>query len=130
MTEQQNYTFEKAPTAALLVIGNEILSGKVQDVHVSFLGKNLGELGIVLKEVRMIPDVEEKIIEGVNDFRSRFDYVFTTGGIGPTHDDITAASVAKAFGKQVVNHPDAVKAFEGRFSKEYLTESLLRMTPY
>ena len=124
----ENHAFSKASTAALLVIGNEILSGKVQDVHVAFLGKKLTEIGIVLSEVRMIPDQEKLIIDNVNLFRNQYDYVFTTGGIGPTHDDITAPSVAKAFGVSIAPHPEAVKAFEGRFSPEYLTEAMLRMT--
>lgn len=90
--QKQNYT------AALIIIGNEILSGRTQDKNTAFLAETLGRHGISLHEVRIIPDIEAKIIETVNVMRAEADYVFTTGGIGPTHDDITAESIAKAFG--------------------------------
>ncbi len=86
------------PTACILVIGNEVLSGRTQDVNVNFLAKRLGELGIPLREVRIIPDVADTIISTVNEVRARYDHVFTTGGIGPTHDDITSECIAAAFG--------------------------------
>jgi molybdenum cofactor synthesis domain-containing protein len=86
------------PTACVLVIGNEVLSGRTQDVNVNFLAKRLGELGIPVREVRIIPDVAETIISTVNEVRARYDHVFTTGGIGPTHDDITSECIAAAFG--------------------------------
>jgi molybdenum cofactor synthesis domain-containing protein len=86
------------PTACLLVIGNEVLSGRTQDLNVNFLAKRLGELGIPLREVRIIPDVADTIITTVNEVRARYDHVFTTGGIGPTHDDITSECIAAAFG--------------------------------
>ena len=86
------------PTACIVVIGNEVLSGRTQDVNVNFLAKRLGELGIPLREVRIIPDVAETIIATVNEVRARYDHVFTTGGIGPTHDDITSECIAAAFG--------------------------------
>ena len=89
---------EKTVTACLVVIGNEILSGRTQDKNVSFLASRLNEVGVALREVRVIPDVSETIVQTVNECRSAFDYVFTTGGIGPTHDDITSDAVAKAFG--------------------------------
>ncbi len=95
------------PTACLLVIGDEVLSGRTQDVNVKFLATRLGEIGIPLREVRIIPDVAETIISIVNDARARFDYVFTTGGIGPTHDDITSECVAAAFGVPWEPHPEA-----------------------
>jgi molybdenum cofactor synthesis domain-containing protein len=86
------------PTACLLVIGNEVLSGRTQDLNVNFLAKRLGELGIPVREVRIIPDVADTIITTVNELRARYDHVFTTGGIGPTHDDITSECIAAAFG--------------------------------
>ena len=95
------------PTACLLVIGNEVLSGRTQDANIRFLATGLGELGIPLREVRVIPDVARTIIDTVNEVRATFDYVFTTGGIGPTHDDITSECVAAAFGVPWEPHPDA-----------------------
>ena len=86
------------PTACVLVIGNEVLSGRTQDINVNFLARRLGELGIPVREVRIIPDVAQTIISTVNEVRARFDHVFTTGGIGPTHDDITSECIAAAFG--------------------------------
>ena len=105
-------------TAAVLIIGNEILSGRTQDANLGFLGKSLNEIGIQLMEARVVCDVEDEIVTAVNGLRARYDYVFTTGGIGPTHDDITADSIAKAFGVGIDYHPDVydmLKAnFEGR----------------
>ena len=95
------------PTACLLVIGNEVLSGRTQDANIRFLATGLGELGIPLREVRVIPDVPQTIIGTVNEVRAKFDYVFTTGGIGPTHDDITSECVAAAFGVPWEPHPVA-----------------------
>jgi len=85
-------------TSALLIIGNEILSGRTKDANTQYIGEAMSAHGAPLREVRVVPDVEGTIVETLNDMRERFDFVFTTGGIGPTHDDITAASVAKAFG--------------------------------
>jgi molybdenum cofactor synthesis domain-containing protein len=98
---------EKNPTACLLVIGNEVLSGRTQDANIRFLATHLGELGIPLREVRIIPDIPETIVGTVNEVRPKFDYVFTTGGIGPTHDDITSECVAAAFGVPWEPHPIA-----------------------
>ncbi len=95
------------PTACLLVIGNEVLSGRTQDANIKFLATRLGEIGIPLREVRVIPDVPETIIATVNEVRAKFDHVFTTGGIGPTHDDITSECVAAAFGVPWEKHPEA-----------------------
>jgi molybdenum cofactor synthesis domain-containing protein len=95
------------PTACLLVIGNEVLSGRTQDANIKFLATGLGELGIPLREVRVIPDVPQTIIDTVNEVRAIFDYVFTTGGIGPTHDDITSECIAAAFGVPWEPHPVA-----------------------
>jgi molybdenum cofactor synthesis domain-containing protein len=95
------------PTACLLVIGNEVLSGRTQDANIRFLAVGLGELGIPLREVRVIPDVPQTIVDTVNEVRAKFDYVFTTGGIGPTHDDITSECIAAAFGVPWEPHPVA-----------------------
>jgi molybdopterin-biosynthesis enzyme MoeA-like protein len=86
------------PTACLLIIGNEVLSGRTRDANLQHLATRLGELGIPLREARVIPDVPETIIATVNECRARFTHVFTTGGIGPTHDDITSECIAQAFG--------------------------------
>jgi molybdenum cofactor synthesis domain-containing protein len=96
-----------SPTACLLVIGNEVLSGRTQDANIQHLARRLGEIGIPLREVRIIPDVAEVIIDTVNEVRARFDHVFTTGGIGPTHDDITSECVAAAFGVPWEPHAEA-----------------------
>lgn len=117
----------KSPTAALLIIGNEILSGRTQDANLNYLAKGLGELGIRFMEVRVVPDIEDMIVEAVNALRSRYTYVFTTGGIGPTHDDITASSIAKAFGVQIIRHPEAVKALEQFYAHGELNEARLKM---
>jgi len=101
MTESRIYT------AALVIIGDEILSGRTQDKNVSQIALWLNIQGIRLKEVRVVPDVEESIVEAVNALRARNDYLFTTGGIGPTHDDITVDAIAAALGVEVVIHPEA-----------------------
>src|SRR5215831_10607169 len=101
---------EAAPTAAILIIGDEILSGRTQDANVQFLGARLGALGIRLQECRIVPDVPAAIVDALNSLRRAYAYVFTTGGIGPTHDDITTDCVAAAFGRKVVRHPKAVEA--------------------
>ena len=93
-------------TAALLVIGDEILSGRTKDKNIGFIADYLTAIGIDLREVRIVPDEEDAIIEALNALRARYTYVFTTGGIGPTHDDITADSVAKAFGVPIDIDPN------------------------
>ncbi|WP_169569109.1 competence/damage-inducible protein A [Sneathiella limimaris] len=98
----------KIVTAAMLVIGDEILSGRTQDKNVAHVATHIGEIGIQMKEVRVIPDVEDEIVDALNHCREKYDYVFTSGGIGPTHDDITADSVAKAFGVEIDYHPEAM----------------------
>ena len=95
------------PTACLLVIGNEVLSGRTQDANIKFIASRLGEIGIPLREVRVIPDVADTIVATVNEARARFDHVFTTGGIGPTHDDITSECISAAFGLPWEPHPEA-----------------------
>ena len=92
------------PTACLLIIGNEVLSGRTKDANLQFLATRLGEIGIPLREVRVIPDVHDTIIATVNEVRAKYDHVFTTGGIGPTHDDITSECIAAAFGVPWVVH--------------------------
>jgi molybdenum cofactor synthesis domain-containing protein len=114
-------------TAAVLIIGNEILSGRTRDANLPYLAVRLNEIGIRLREARVIADVEEDIVAAVNQCRSRYDYVFTTGGIGPTHDDITAASVAKAFGLPLVRNPAAVARLEAHYEPGMLNEARLRM---
>ncbi|MDT8429708.1 MAG: molybdopterin-binding protein [Pseudomonadales bacterium] len=93
-------------SACLIIIGNEILSGRTQDLNLNFLAKALNELGVQLREARVIPDIEAEIIAAVNACRARYDHVFTTGGIGPTHDDITAAAIARAFDVELMLHPE------------------------
>jgi molybdenum cofactor synthesis domain-containing protein len=118
---------DKIFTAAILIIGNEILSGRTQDTNVQYLGQGLNELGIRLMEVRVVPDVEDDIVDAVNALRSRFDYLFTTGGIGPTHDDITTACVSKAFGVAVVRDAEAEKLLLARYKPEDVTEARMKM---
>ncbi len=118
---------ERLVTACVIVIGNEILSGRTQDANIAFLGERLNELGVRLLEARVIPDIEDTIVTTVNEVRGRYDYVFTTGGIGPTHDDITAASVAKAFEVPLIEHPEARAILEAHYPPGELTEARLRM---
>ncbi|MCP4327092.1 MAG: competence/damage-inducible protein A [Alphaproteobacteria bacterium] len=118
---------DAAVSACLIIIGNEILSGRTQDKNLSYAAKWLNQNGIQLREVRVIPDVEDAIVESVNDCRRRFDYVFTTGGIGPTHDDITAASIARAFGVPIERNEAARKLLEEQYIPGDLTEARLKM---
>src|SRR3984893_4949929 len=104
-------------TAGLLVIGDEILSGRTKDKNIGFIAEYLTAIGIDLKEVRIVPDEEPEIIAALNALRVRYTYVFTTGGIGPTHDDITAESVAKAFGVPIDYHPRAVEIMSARVAE-------------
>ncbi len=118
---------DKNPTACLLVIGNEVLSGRTQDANIRFLAKGLGEIGIPLREVRVIPDVPATIIGTVNEVRAKFDYVFTTGGIGPTHDDITSECIAAAFGVPWEPHPDAWARMERSYKPGEFNAARQRM---
>ncbi|MDP3533452.1 MAG: molybdopterin-binding protein [Alphaproteobacteria bacterium] len=104
-------------TSAIIVIGSEIISGRTQDLNVQFLAQKLDQRGIDLKEVRIITDDENMIIETVNALRSKYNYIFTTGGIGPTHDDITALSIAKAFNLPLIRHPEIVDLIQKRKPK-------------
>jgi molybdenum cofactor synthesis domain-containing protein len=114
-------------SAAILVIGDEILSGRTKDKNIGHIAEYLTAIGIDLSEVRVVPDVEERIVMALNALRGAYDYVFTTGGIGPTHDDITADSVAKAFGVSIDVDPRAVAMLKERFSDTELTPARLRM---
>ena len=114
-------------TAALVVIGEEILSGRTSDLNIAYIAAYLTRVGISLREVRVVADVEAEIVAAVNELRPRFSYVFTTGGIGPTHDDVTTDAIAKAFAVEVVVDPDAVAAMRRRFSGNELTPARLRM---
>lgn len=118
---------EKIVTACVLIIGNEILSGRTQDANLAYLATGLNEVGVTLREARVIPDITEIIVATVNEMRARYDYVFTTGGIGPTHDDITSECVAKAFGVPWALHPDAHKLFLDHYKPGELNEARLRM---
>src|SRR3989338_9248992 len=113
-------------SAALLIIGNEILSGRTQDVHMQFLGRELCFLGISLQEVRVVRDEESAITKAVTCLSKRYDYVFTTGGIGPTHDDITSSCIAKAFKREFVLNETAHKLLQDYY-KENLNAARLRM---
>ena len=115
-------------TAGILVIGDEILSGRTKDKNIGFIAEYLTNIGIDLREVRVVSDDEPDIIAALDALRGRSKYVFTTGGIGPTHDDITADAVAKAFGVGIDHHPEVVARFRQRFSEAELNEARLRMT--
>ncbi len=116
-------------TAAILVIGDEILSGRTKDKNIGYIAEYLTNIGIDLSEVRVVPDVEEEIVAALNALRRRYTYVFTTGGIGPTHDDITADSVAKAFGVGIGYHPQAIAVMKARFDAmgTEMNEARMRM---
>jgi molybdenum cofactor synthesis domain-containing protein len=117
-------------TAGLLVIGDEILSGCTKDKNIGFIAEYLTVIGIDLKEVRVVPDEEPEIVAALNAMRARYTYIFTTGGIGPTHDDITADAVAKAFGVAVDYHPQAVDILRERIAQTggVMNEARMRMT--
>jgi molybdenum cofactor synthesis domain-containing protein len=114
-------------TAAVLVIGDEILSGRTQDSNSNYIARFLGALGIDLKEVRVVGDVEDEIVLALNALRARYTLVFTTGGIGPTHDDITADAVARAFGVGIGYHPDAYALLEARYPPGEFNDMRKRM---
>jgi molybdenum cofactor synthesis domain-containing protein len=124
MTASQS---DRIVTAALLVIGDEILSGRTKDKNIGYIAEYLTAIGIDLREVRVVPDVEDEIVAAVNALRARYDHVLTTGGIGPTHDDITADAVAKAFGVPIDFDPRAVAILSARYGKADLNEARMRM---
>jgi molybdenum cofactor synthesis domain-containing protein len=113
--------------AAILIIGNEILSGRTQDTNTSTLATWLNSIGVKVGEVRVIPDIEKTIIDTLNTLRTTYDYVFTTGGIGPTHDDITAESVSKAFGLKYEIHKEAYKILEAYYKPDEFNEGRQKM---
>ena len=110
---------ESSPTAAVLIIGDEVLSGRTQDTNLNTIARFLAALGIDLLEARTVGDRKDQIVEALNALRAGHDYVFTTGGIGPTHDDITADAVATAFGVELPEHPEALAILERRYGPEF-----------
>lgn len=113
--------------SALVIIGNEILSGRTQDTNTAHIAEQMTRHGVPLAEVRVVPDIEDKIIEAVNALRADYDYVFTTGGIGPTHDDITSASVARALGVAFERHEEAYRVLLEYYGEEELTAARASM---
>jgi molybdenum cofactor synthesis domain-containing protein len=114
-------------TAAVLLIGDELLSGRTKDINLGHIAEHLTAVGIELREARFVPDIEDEIVAALNSLRARYDYVFTTGGIGPTHDDITADAVAKAFGVGISVNDEAVAVMKARYETLELNEARLRM---
>ena len=117
----------KKVNAAILIVGNEILSGRTQDTNTGTIALWLNSLGIKVKEVRVIPDIEETIVDTVNELRKVNDYLFTTGGIGPTHDDITAVSISKAFNLNYEIHQEAFKILEDYYKPGEFNEGRQKM---
>ncbi|MDY6924956.1 MAG: competence/damage-inducible protein A, partial [Pseudomonadota bacterium] len=116
-----------SPTAAILIIGDEILSGRTQDTNLNTLARFLAALGIDLLEARTVGDRKDQIVDALNTLRAGHDYVFTTGGIGPTHDDITADAVATAFGVGLPEHPEAIAILERRYAPDEFNAARRRM---
>lgn len=116
-----------SPTAAVLIIGEEILSGRTQDANLAMIGRHLSDWGVRLKEARVVPDEETAIVGAVNALRTAYDYLFTTGGIGPTHDDITADCIARAFRVGIDVRADALALLESRYARADLTPARRRM---
>ncbi|CAN5243068.1 molybdopterin-binding protein [soil metagenome] len=127
MTASDTTSSPASVTAAILVIGDEILSGRTKDKNIGYIAEYMTNIGIELREVRVVADVQEEIVAALNALRARYSYVFTTGGIGPTHDDITADSVAAAFGVSIDHDPRAIAMLSERFPAEQLNEARLRM---
>ena len=122
-----SFTYPGTYSGAILIIGNEILSGRTQDTNTHWMAARLTAKGIVLGEVRVVPHDHEVIVAAVDELRLRFHYVFTTGGIGPTHDDITAEAVADAFGVQLVMNEEACRAMEIHYGKDNMSDARLKM---
>ena len=118
---------DRIVTACVVIIGNEILSGRTQDVNLAHIAQQLNEWGVRVTEARVVPDVEEVVVATVNAARARFDYVFTTGGIGPTHDDITADCIAKAFGVPLVVSEEIAEGLRQRPAPDDVMANRLRM---
>ena len=118
---------KKKVSAAVLIIGNEILSGRTQDINLAYISKWLNSVGVKVEETRIIPDIKNIIIKTVNELRQNFNYVFTTGGIGPTHDDITGESIAEAFKIKYETHKDAYKILENYYKPGEFNEGRQRM---
>ena len=118
---------KKEVNAAILIIGNEILSGRTKDLNTSTISSWLNTIGIKVLEVRVVPDVEKRIVESLTELKNNFNYVFTSGGIGPTHDDITAESVSKAFNLKYEIHEEAYKNLEKYYGKENFNEGRQKM---
>jgi molybdenum cofactor synthesis domain-containing protein len=114
-------------TAAIVVIGDEILSGKTADTNTPFLLRELRELGVAVERVLVVPDTEAAIVEAVRATQSRFDYIFTSGGVGPTHDDVTLPAIAKAMDRSLVRHPALVRMIEDWYTGSQVREVVLRM---
>ena len=114
-------------SAAILIIGNEILSGRTKDTNTSTIATWLNSIGIKVQEVRVVPDIEEKIVSAINLLRKNFNYVFTTGGIGPTHDDITASSISKAFNLKYEPHKEAMALLEKYYKPGEFNEGRQKM---
>lgn len=114
-------------TAAFLIIGNEILSGRTKDANLNFLAITLNSLGIDFREARIVADIEEEIIDAVNHLRQKYDYVFTSGGIGPTHDDITSESISKALGKKYEKNQEAEQILIDFYGQENVNKARLKM---
>lgn len=127
MQAPQAQPIPACPSACMIVIGNEILSGRTQDKNLAWIAKELGDLGIPLAQACIIPDEPRIIIDTVNEMRSRFTYVFTSGGIGPTHDDITTQCIADAFGVAVERNPQAQAMLERQYRKGPLNAARLKM---
>jgi molybdenum cofactor synthesis domain-containing protein len=117
----------EAVTAAVLVIGDEILSGRTQDQNSHYIAKYLADIGVDTREIRVVPDVEAEIVAAVNALRARYAYVFTTGGIGPTHDDITADAIARAFGVGIEEDPRAINMLLEVIPADRLNDARRRM---
>ena len=118
---------QNEPTAAVLLIGDEILSGRTQDSNLTYIAKFLATYGIDVKEARIVPDVDGEIVAALNALRARYTYIFTTGGIGPTHDDITTDAVGRAFGARVDYHPEVLALLEPRYKPGEFNEMRRRM---
>ena len=114
-------------TASFIIIGNEILSGRTQDKNLNYLAKILNNLGIILQEVRVIPDIESEIISTVKNLHQKYTYVFTSGGIGPTHDDITSLCIAKAFDDQLIINQEAKEILQKFYGSENINEARMKM---